>query len=517
MRRLAGIGGAAIAASFLLTTAACSSGNKAGGAVQNHVEVLRLVSVNRDTDPQLQLFADGIARESHGSLRMDIVPGYRVHDPQAEKDIIADVRAGKADFAWVGARAWETVGINSFRALVAPFLIGSYPLQERVLTSPLAGQMLAGLRSHALVGLAVLPGPMRRVAGRRPLLRPADFAGITFATTPTATARATVRALGARPVLLRNSIPWNALPPGLGGLESQLHSIAGNQYVRAEPYLTPNLALWPRPLVVFANAKVYDSLSRRQRRVLQLAARDALAASTRAAKVDDTAAATQLCRGFGTGSRLKVISASRADLLALRRAVATVYRVLEQDPQTRSFIARIESFKQELKVPTNAAPHCQRARSLRQARRPIDGVYTQRVTQQQEAKNDHVPLSQGTPENWGHFVLVIDHGHFAFTQENALSCTWQYGTLAVKRKQMDWTFTDGGGDAPTNSENKPGEFFAWRWNLYRETLTLHAITPTDLSPQTWHRTSATPSPEALSRRCPPPKKAFPAGAGGAAR
>lgn len=489
--------GLALLAVLLFGATACAGGSKSGG-VEEHVKVLRLVSFNTDVDPQLQLLANDVARESHGSLRIDIVVGYREKDPQAEKDIIGDVRASKVDFAWVGARAWETVGVASFRALVAPFLIDSYPLQKRVLTSPLPTRMLASLRSRGLVGLAVLPGPMRRVAGRRPLLRPADFSGITFATTPTGTAKATVRALGARPVLLRNSIPYSALPPGLGGLESQLGSIAGNQYYRTEPYLTANLVFWPRPLVVFANAKAYESLSNGDRHVLQIAARDALADSTKAAERDDAGGASQLCRGGAAGSGLKVVSASPADLLALEHAVAPVYRALERDRQTRSFIAQIESLKRQVKAPVDAGLGCGQETSVRKGRGVLDGVY-----RRHEAPN-------ATPENWGDYVLVIDGGRFAFTQQNARACTWQYGTLTLKGDQSDWSIIDGGGLAPTHSQNKPGEFFVFRWSRYRGVLTLHAISPPDLGTQTWQQVSTAPSPGALTR-CPgwQPRKAFP--------
>ena len=65
------------------------------------------------------------------------------------------------------------------------------------------------------------------------------------------------------------------MPPPIC-IEALRLAIAGNEYFRAEPYLTTNLVLWPRPLVVFANEKAYDSLSAQQRDVLHLAARDAL-------------------------------------------------------------------------------------------------------------------------------------------------------------------------------------------------------------------------------------------------
>jgi len=78
---------------------------------------------------------------------------------------------------------------------------------------------------------------------------------------------------------------------------------------------------------------------------------------------------------------------------------------------------------------------------------------------------------------------------------------------------MDWLFTDGGGIAPTNSTNKPGEFFIYRWSLYRGELTLFpvngAVSPSNFRVKPWLRISTTPSARFLSTRCPPPAGALP--------
>ena len=140
---------------------------------------------------------------------------------------------------------------------------------------------------------------------------------------------------------------------------------------------------------------------------------------------------------------------------------------------------------------------------------PFDGVYRMHVTAASVAKHDQVPLAEATQENYGDFVLVIDRGRFAITQENKNACTWAYGKAALKGSELDWDFTDGGGIAPTHAQNKPGEYFVWRWSLYRQVLTLRPIRPTDLTVQRWQRTSSTPSKGALSDRCPPPKEALP--------
>jgi TRAP-type C4-dicarboxylate transport system substrate-binding protein len=507
MRLPGGTGAAGVAAAILVIAPSCSGATKAGGSREKHVRVLTLLSLNSDVDPQLQLYASAVARRSRGALQIDIATGHRLGDPNSERDTIRDVQAGKAELAWVGARAWETVGIESFRALVAPLLIDSYALQQRVLSSAVVPVMLDSLRPHGLLGLALLPGPLRRVVGRRPLRNPRDFAGITFSTTPTATARATARALGARPIV--QIANFHRVPRGLGGLEAQLTAIAGNEFFREEPYLTANLTLWPRPLVVFANAKVYGSLPSSQRRALREAAHDVLAASTTAAEQEDKTAARQLCRAKAAGVQFDPVVAGPRDLEALRRAVGPVFRSLERDPQTRVLIGRIESLKRRLGAPMARGPGCEGGAG-RQATTAaqLRGVYRRHITLAQLSALDHIPAAQELAGNWGDFVLVIDGTHFAFTQQNNRACTWQFGTFSLDKNKIEETYTNGGG-VGTNSYNKPGEYFVSRWSLYRGVLTLDPIVPPDVAPSRWTRVSSTPSFDALGKRCPPPRKALP--------
>jgi hypothetical protein len=122
-----------------------------------------------------------------------------------------------------------------------------------------------------------------------------------------------------------------------------------------------------------------------------------------------------------------------------------------------------------------------------------------------------VPQGDIVPENYGTFTMVIDRGRFAVTQEDQQACTWGYGTFAVKGNEFEQLFTDGGGIAPDGAANKPGEFFTFRWSLYRGVLTLFpvqgAVSPTP--PKPWVRISTTPSARFLSPRCPPPAGALP--------
>jgi hypothetical protein len=205
---------------------------------------------------------------------------------------------------------------------------------------------------------------------------------------------------------------------------------------------------------------------------------------------------------------LRFLAASPADLTALRRAVQPVYDQLDRDPQTRAYISQIEAMRQG--VPAEPAPGCAPATRLAGRAGPLDGVWRYTDT---AADLRAAGASQGdiVPENYGTFTMVIDRGRFAGTQEDQQACTWSYGTVTVNGNEFEQLTTDGGGIAPDNAFNKPGELFTWRWSLYRGVLTLYpvqgAVSPTP--PKPWVRISTTPSARFLSRRCLPPAGALP--------
>src|SRR5215469_7840519 len=206
--------------------------DKAGGSQARRPVVLTMANFLGDSE-ELDGFAGEVLRLSGGTMRVDIRSGWRLGQVNFENGLIGDVRAGKGDLGVVGSRAWDSVGVSSFRALDVPLLIDSYALQDRVARSPMIGQMLQGLGPLGLAGIGVLPGPLRKPLGiARPLLKPADYAGLRIGVQQSLVADATMRALGATPVWFPVSGPIT----GFGGVEQQIGSIAGNRYDRAGKY-----------------------------------------------------------------------------------------------------------------------------------------------------------------------------------------------------------------------------------------------------------------------------------------
>jgi TRAP-type transport system periplasmic protein len=329
-----------------IVAAGCSggagAGDKAGGPGEPIVLTMAEGTANFETDPAVAEFVRRVEELSASALRITVVPQWGGADPGGEQQTVRDVQAGKADLGSVGTRVFDTLGVNSFRALSAPMLIDSYPLEQAVLTSEVSDQMLAGLDKAGVIGLGVLANGLRRpIAVKGPLLGLADWRGIVFDTSRSKGQADAVAALGASPVDIIGDVLKEGLENGqIEGAENNLLVYQVNGREAAAPYVTANVTLWPKMTALLANPDSFSRLTDEQRDWLRRAAHDTAWASTALFERED-GIVTSVC---ASGARFA--NASQADLAALRQAFVPVYTSLEQDPQTKSLIQRIEALKQ---------------------------------------------------------------------------------------------------------------------------------------------------------------------------
>ncbi len=96
----------------------------------------------------VRYFAEQVEKLSGGKLKVAVsVRGGRgqlrptsMHVPRRSCARVISISAGSAH------ALGTSLGVGSFRALQLPFLITSYPLLQRVVRSPVAAQMLEGLK-----------------------------------------------------------------------------------------------------------------------------------------------------------------------------------------------------------------------------------------------------------------------------------------------------------------------------------------------------------------------------------
>jgi TRAP-type transport system periplasmic protein len=349
-----GKAGALLALALAVATASgCSAsagGDKAGGPAGGPV-LLRMASTSSDPPPPVADFIRQVRALSGGSVQIQVINQWGDYAPTDEAQVVRAAAAGAVDLGWAGSEVFDTTGAPALRALSAPMLIDSYPLEDDVLKSTLPARMLAGLSGVHVTGLAVLGDGLRHpIAVRRPLLAPADWRGLSIGTYLSGIQEQAIRALGATPVVAFGPYRTHDLATGaIQGFELDMQRYVQNVPVPSARYVTANVVLWPLFDVLFANPARLASLTPQQRGWLQQAAAGAARTSVTLVASQEGPNTRRAC---AMGARFA--TAIPADLAALRGAFAPVYQNLEADPQTRAILRQIEQLKKS--TPPGPAP-----------------------------------------------------------------------------------------------------------------------------------------------------------------
>jgi TRAP-type C4-dicarboxylate transport system substrate-binding protein len=476
--------------------------DKAGGEESSEAVVLTLANPDNNTS-ELDDYAREVESQSGGALQIEFENDWRTGDADNELGAIEDVRAGKVDLASVGAGSLDLVPVDSLQPLVAPFAIDSYALERKVLESPLAAELLAGVEDAGVVPITLLPGGLRKPLGiSRPLVEASDYRGATIGIHSSELSARTFEALGAKTVGYHSSDDVSSFD----GIETEPIPIAFTDADLRGQTLAANVSLWPRILTIVMNRDAYAALSDDQREALTAAGAAALVPSIEQIQNREEEAVGVLCnRG-----ELELRSASPAELESLHAATAPVTRALEHDPVSRDAMRQIAAMRAE--VEPEPAATCEVEDTVAASGpTPVDGLWRMETTREDAATL--MPNADLVPENWGEFTYAFEAGRFAFTTESEGDvCIWAYGSYTVDGETVEWRIEDGGGETPNDAANSPGETFTYGWSRYRDQLTLTplegAISPEPFRVKPWRLLEGEPTVDALSDRCPPPADAL---------
>jgi len=411
-----------------------------------------LGTVNESGDDD-QSFAASANTLSSGATEVAITDRLHPGDPASEAELIADVAAGKPQLGLISARGFDTAGVSTFAGLQAPMLIDSYDLEAKVLAAEWATKLLDGPRSIGIVGVGYIQGELRHPLGiTRNLVQVSDFRGARVGIRPSRATEMTMKALGVTTV--PQAAEFNL--SGLDGIEMGAQGVAGNDFYIGATSFTGNLVFWPRPNIVFANAKWFDGLSADQQAQLRAAV-----AQTNQLAVTRLPGLAQEARGEFCAAGFPIKSASSQQLAALRQQLQPVIDDMAKDPGTKATIDAITALKDSSVQPYVIAP-CGTAASKPSPRsRPtaLDGTWKMTDTRDELASSPFLDdIGSLNDSNWGDFTLTFADGAFSMTQANPIQSSSGSGTFTVEGD----TVTMVGGD---------GSSFEFRWSIYRDTLT----------------------------------------------
>jgi TRAP-type transport system periplasmic protein len=435
-----------LAATAAFAAAACAGGDagedKAGGP--GAPVVLRLANTNGELDftPAVEYFVKHVEELSGGSLRIKAVDQWGDFASDAEQQVVKAVSAGEIDLGWAGTRVFDTLDVKSFQALTAPMLVDSYALENAVIESGITEQMMRELDDLGVAGLGVLADGLRKPVGvTRSILAPADWHGITFGTLRSNGQVEAIRALGATPAQIFGTEREEGLKNGtIEGYETSLWIHQHNPALaHLAPYVTSNVTLWPQMDVLLANPARLEALTAEQREWIEKAARDA--ADRSAALADKDAQAL----GVSCESGARFAEASDADLAALEAAFAPVYADLQQHPQTKAFIDRIQALKEstppepELTIPSNCTGKSpeQAARDTGTAPAHLNGTYRYVLTKEDARKAGEPDLSEYPRAN----TWILKDGQFDATGGFTGSYSVDGNRITFAPVEFDYTTT----------------------------------------------------------------------------
>src|SRR5262249_28531152 len=124
-----------------------------------HAITLRFANILDDIPDEIVAYALEVEELSNGEIGFEFESEYGADSwEDAERVVIGDVSDGTIDMGWVGTRA-----LPDLDPLMAPMLIDSYDLEQRVFEAGIPEEMMQQLDEPGVVGLTVLPGPLRKI------------------------------------------------------------------------------------------------------------------------------------------------------------------------------------------------------------------------------------------------------------------------------------------------------------------------------------------------------------------
>jgi C4-dicarboxylate-binding protein DctP len=230
--RIQGIAAAAVA----LTWLACPTGAAfAQDACQDGEIVIKFSHVtNTDKHPKgiaAELLAHRVNEEMEGKACMQVFPNTQLYD---DDQVLEAMLAGDVQLAAPSLSKFEKF-TKKFRLFDLPFLFDDIDAVDRFQNSADGQALKDSMKRRGLQGLAFWHNGMKQISANKPLLVPADAAGLKFRVQPSDVLVAQMEALGANPQKMAFSEVYGALQTGVvDGQENTWSNVYGQKFFEVQ-------------------------------------------------------------------------------------------------------------------------------------------------------------------------------------------------------------------------------------------------------------------------------------------
>jgi len=236
------------------------------------VTVIKLAHGLDPTHPvhhAMEFLAQRVAEESAGTMRVDIYPSEQLG---TERQALELLQIGSLGMTKVSAAVLENFAAP-FKVLSLPYIFRSEAHQWAVLEGPIGRELLDMAARFRLRGLCFYDAGSRSFYTKdRPILVPADLAGLKIRTQESATATRMVSLLGGSATPIAWGELYTALQQGVvDGAENNPPSFYLSRHYEVARYYSLNEHT-SVPDVLLVSTVVWNDLTRQQQQWLQQAA-----------------------------------------------------------------------------------------------------------------------------------------------------------------------------------------------------------------------------------------------------
>lgn len=263
-------------------------------------------------------FARLVKEGTKGEIVIDVQPGGVLGD---EKSVIEAIQMGGIAFARVNAQPLADF-YKPLSVFSLPFIFRSAKHQWAVLDGPVGDEVLNGMASARMVGLAYYDSGSRNIYNSKKVVKkPADLKGLKIRVQQSQLMMDMVKALGASPTPMPYGEVYTGLQSGvIDGAENNWPSYYSTSHYEVARYFTLD-GHSMTPEVVMVSKAIWDKFTPAQQKIIKAAARKSEAIQKKAWKDYEAKSIAAIKKG----GKNTITTLSEKEKMAFQNAVEPLY------------------------------------------------------------------------------------------------------------------------------------------------------------------------------------------------
>ncbi len=270
--------------------------------------------------------ADFFARRAFeatgGRVKVEVFPNSQLFKDREELEAL---QLGTVQMLAPSLAKFTPLGVKGFEVFDLPYIFENEDKLHRITQGTIGRNLLQGLESRGILGLAYWDNGFKQMSANRPLHLPADFKGLKMRVQGSRVLEAQMRALGAQAVSMDFSEVYRALRAGVvDGTENPVSNLYTQHMHEVQKYLTLSNHGY-LGYAVIVNRRFWDDLPRDLRRALETALAEATQFANDIARKENQEA---LARVKAAGLT-QVFELTAAERVEWKKALVQVHRQME--------------------------------------------------------------------------------------------------------------------------------------------------------------------------------------------